>query len=166
MQHGAIPRHIERQTPDSGGAQNQTSVPLPVPFVSANEFAMGSPPSVVFDAFINTLERLERLLDLETEMLIQHRPIALTDFNHKKSYGLLELGRTMEAIGGLDLDALGFDAKTPLARLRVKLQRNLIVLQMHMTAVGAIAAIIARAIQEYESDGTYTAELGNSGKPR
>jgi hypothetical protein len=35
-----------------------------------------------------------------------------------------------------------------------------------LDAVGAIAAIIARAIQQHESDGTYTPELGDNGRSR
>jgi hypothetical protein len=49
------------------------------------------------------------------------------------------------------------EAKAPLARLRVKLESNLASLQTHLTAVAEIAAVIARAIQNHESDGTYTA---------
>lgn len=163
MRDGISPRFIERQAPDCKGAESQALLPLPVPFTKANELAVESSPSVFFNSFVNTLERLERVLDLETEMLTQYRPIALTDFNHKKSRGLLELGRAMEAMHGLDLEALGLDAKTPLAGLRQTLQRNLMVLQLHLKAVGAIATIISRAIQEHESDGTYTTETGARG---
>jgi hypothetical protein len=50
---------------------------------------------IIFDAFVNAVERLEGLLDKETAMLIEHRTIALDDFNHKKRHALLELSRAM-----------------------------------------------------------------------
>lgn len=121
---------------------------------------------ILFDAFTGAVERLERLIDRETEILIEHQPVALDDFNHKKRHGLLELSRAMEAMRGLDRDCLEHDPKAPLARLRVKLQKNLTILQTHLDAIGAIAANIARAIHEHESDGTYTPELGEKGRPR
>lgn len=166
MQNGCSPRFIERQAPDSGDRERAPSLQPPPPFVRGKEFANESHPAIVFDAFINAVERLERLLDRETAMLIEHQPIALDDFNHKKSHGLLELSRAMDAMRGLDRDSHGLDPNAPLARLRVKLQKNLTILQMHLDAVGAITAIIAHTIQEHESDGTYTPELGGKGKPR
>jgi hypothetical protein len=89
-------------------------------------------------------------------MLKRHQPIALHDFNHEKSHGLLELKRTMTAMRAFDSVQFEHNAKAPLARLRLKLESNLEILQTHLTAVGAIAAIVARTIQEHESDGTYT----------
>jgi hypothetical protein len=56
----------------------------------------------------------------------------------------------------LHFESLGLDPKPIIARLRGKLQSNLTVLQTHLNAVAAIAAIIARTIEEQESDGTYT----------
>jgi hypothetical protein len=43
-----------------------------------------------------------------------------------------------------------------LAILRSKLERNSTILQIHLRAVQEVAAIIARAIQDAESDGTYS----------
>ncbi len=110
----------------------------------------------MLDAFIGAVERLERTLDRETEMLRQHRQIALRDFNHAKSHGLLELKRTLAAMRAFDPTVFECDAKAPLARLRQKLEDNLTILQTHLTAIEEIAAIIARTIQDHESDGTYT----------
>jgi hypothetical protein len=66
--------------------------------------------------------------------------------------------------GSTDRDSHTRDLKAALAGLREKLQKNLAILQTHLDAVGAIAAIISRAIQEHESDGTYTPELGRNGR--
>jgi hypothetical protein len=127
-------------------------------FVSGGQTTFNSvgDPTIVFNAFINTIDRLERLLDHETAMLSEHQLLAFDDFNRKKSHGLLELRRAIDAMHGLDRVDLGFDAKPVLARLRMKLQKNLMMLQTHLDAARAVAAIIARTIQEHESDGTYT----------
>ena len=122
--------------------------------------------TVMLEAFVGAVERLERTLDRETEMLRHHQPIALHDFNHEKSHALLELNRTLTAIRALDPHAFEYAAKEPLARLRLKLEGNLAILQTHLTAVSEIAAIIARTIQDHESDGTYTTMLNRSGRAR
>ncbi len=111
----------------------------------------------MLEAFVNAIERLEGVLDQETQMLDQNMPIAFHDFNHRKSHGLLELSRAMIACRALDRSAFDAETSAPLARLRVKLESNLASLQTHLTAVGEIAAVIARAIQDHELDGTYTA---------
>ncbi len=112
---------------------------------------------LMLEAFVNAVERLEGVLDQETQILDQNKPIALHDFNHRKSHGLLELSRAMTACSSLDRAVFDSESKVPLARLRVKLESNLASLQTHLTAVSEIAAVIARAIQDHESDGTYTA---------
>jgi hypothetical protein len=119
-------------------------------------YAAKSDPAFAFRAFTNTVDRLERLLDQETAALRENTLITLDDFNQKKSHGLLELRRTIGGIRELRFANLGLDPKPALARLRAKLQNNLTVLQTHLDAVAAISAIIARTIEEQESDGTYT----------
>lgn len=135
-------------------------------FGQSDDVAKQTQPAIMLQAFNNVVGRLEKILDLETEMLQQHRPIVLHDFNHRKSHGLLELSRAMDSMRSLDRSAFDFDAKAALARLRVKLENNLAILQTHLNAVGEIAAIIARAIQDHESDGTYTAGVNVKGARR
>lgn len=118
----------------------------------------------MLQAFVNAVERLEGVLDQETQLLDQNRPIALYDFNHRKSHGLLELSRAMTACCNLDRPAFDVQSRAPLARLRAKLESNLASLQTHLTAVSEIAAVIARAIQDHELDGTYTATRSARGE--
>jgi hypothetical protein len=120
------------------------------------DYAEQSGPACAFQAFINTVERLERILDQETAALREQKLIALDEFNQKKSHGLLELRRTIAGICALQFETLGLNPKPVLTRLRTKLQSNLAALQTHLHAVAAIAAIIARTIEEQESDGTYS----------
>jgi hypothetical protein len=116
--------------------------------------------------FISTVERLELLLEQETAALGENKLITLDDFNQKKSPGLLELRRTIRPIRDLHLENFGLDPKPVIARLRGRLQSNLTVLQTHLDAVAAIAAIIARTIEEQESDGTYTPEHTHKARQR
>jgi hypothetical protein len=108
------------------------------------------------NAFINAVERLEYIIDLETQLLQAHKLMALQEFNHKKILGLLELRRAMHAQGGQGFDP---EMERALSGLRGKLDKNLRVLQMHLNAVQEISAIIAQAIKEHESDGTYTGHM-------
>jgi hypothetical protein len=76
---------------------------------------------------------------------------------------LLELRRAIDAVRSLGCESMGLDPKPALAQLRVKLQKNLLVLQTHLDAAKAIAGVIARSVQEHESDGTYTPAVIHKG---
>lgn len=125
-------------------------------FPGTDALSGGAKSNPLLEAFFNSVRKLESLLDLETQLLNQNKPVALHDFNHKKSHGLLELSRAMNACRAHDRSMFDLEARAPLARLRTKLESNLASLQTHLAAVGEIAAIIARAIQDHESDGTYS----------
>lgn len=113
---------------------------------------------LAIEAFLNTIERLERLLDQENTALRAHKLAALLVYNHKKRQALLELHRTIGTARGLRFGDFGID-NSRLTRLRQKLQENLDLLQTHLDASTTIAAIIARTIEEHESDGTYTSQI-------
>ncbi|HLH10391.1 MAG TPA: hypothetical protein VKV77_00770 [Methylovirgula sp.] len=106
------------------------------------------------DAFARTIERIERLIELETESLQRYHPIDFAEFNHKKTHALLEFNRVIRALGQAQLDA---EMVSDLERLRAKLEKNLAVLDIHLKAVRQVCALIARTIEENDSDGTYTA---------
>ncbi len=114
----------------------------------------------MLDAFIRTLERLEHVIEAETTALQQNQPVDLADFNHKKRHGLLELSRTMRLLDEPSRES----AQPGLHRLRDKVEQNLSILEIHIKAVHEVAAIIANAIQEHESDGTYSRWLASQGK--
>jgi hypothetical protein len=108
------------------------------------------------EAFSQTVERIERLVDLETATLQQYRPIDFSEFNHRKSHAILELSRSIRALGS---EAHGESARVELERLSGKLQRNLATLEIHLKAVRQVCAVISRAIQSEESDGTYSSSI-------
>ena len=60
--------------------------------------------------------------------------------------------------------AVGAEARDPgmreeLERLSGKLKRNLATLEIHLKAVREVCALISRAIQTEESDGTYSSAI-------
>jgi hypothetical protein len=102
------------------------------------------------------IERLEEIVDEETAALRSRTAIDLKDFNNRKSQGLLELNR---ALRGLDGPALSQAASTRLARLRAKLEVNRAALETHLSAVREVASVLAEAIRDAESDGTYSPSI-------
>lgn len=107
-------------------------------------------------SLVKSIERVEFIIDLETESLQQYQPIDLGGFNHQKSHGLLELTRAMRALGTASFDQ---QIMEDLMRLREKLERNLTTLDIHLKAVRQVSTLIARAIEDDNSDGTYSASI-------
>lgn len=131
------------------GLSNQASVAV----VTATHSEGRAPALAARLAFATTVDRLEQLVDQETQALRDHRPVDMKDFNHRKSQAVLELSRVMRGLGRA---ALEVDAQVRLARLRARLDDNQSVLRMHLRAAQEISTIISRAIQEAEFDGTYS----------
>jgi hypothetical protein len=105
-------------------------------------------------AFVKIIERLEEIVEQETQSLQAHRHADLQDFNYRKQHGLLELSHIVRT---LDPGPPHERVRERLGSLRKKLEKNSAVLQTHLRAVKEIAAIVARAIQDADSDGTYSA---------
>ena len=103
-----------------------------------------------------SINRLEALLAGETNALREGRPVNLGELSHRKNQSLLELSRISR---GLDPSNLTSDLKTKLGVLRARLDDNRRVLQLHMEAAGEITGLIARAIADAESDGTYGSDI-------
>jgi hypothetical protein len=103
--------------------------------------------------FERCIERLETVVDQETAALKDRTATDLREFNNRKSQGLLELSRSLRH----------FQGATPsnavlarLAGLRAKLDVNQAVLKLHLEAVREVSTIMADAIRDAESDGTYS----------
>ncbi|KQP59755.1 hypothetical protein [Methylobacterium sp. Leaf108] len=103
---------------------------------------------------IASLKRLDATVSAETEALLAHRPIDQDAVNRRKGQSLLELTRLTR---GLDPERVDPELADQLARLRRSLQRNQEVVGLHLRAVEEIAEIVNDAIQDAESDGTYSA---------
>lgn len=106
------------------------------------------------DMALLVIARLKQTLDAEIELIAGHRPIDYHDFNLRKSQALLELTRLAPALAGVESSpALCAAFKA----LRDKLEVNQHMLHLQLKAAREVADLIARAIQEGQSDSTYTA---------
>jgi hypothetical protein len=132
--------------------------PLPQSPANLRPFVVLSPHAALA-AVLVTIDRIEQVIDEETRELRSQKVTNLRDFNHRKSQSLLELSRAVRGLGDAARDRR---LQGKLDRLRAKLGDNLAVLGMHLAAAHEVSGIISRAIQEAESDGTYSAESPRS----
>lgn len=102
---------------------------------------------------LDAILRLEAIIDAETIALQARQMLDFDDFSQRKNLSLLELVRTSRAAAEVRSDQRVVAA---LSTLAVKLEKNRAVLQMHYEAVREISLIMARAIRDAESDGTYS----------
>jgi hypothetical protein len=115
-----------------------------------------APPA---SAFFGIVDRLEAVLDAETEALSRNISADMTELGNRKRQGLLELTRTLRAAAVAGPKA---DIQERLRRFALTLERNRAVLGTQLRAVREIADIIAETIKEAESDGTYSLLTGRS----
>lgn len=127
------------------------AAPAPAPEVAA------VPPSVT--AFLAVVDRVEGVVDAETEALSRNLSADMTDFGNRKRQGLLELNRALKAAAAAGPRV---EIRDRLARFSARLERNRLVLGTQLLAVREIAEIIAQTLQEAESDGTYSPVAGRS----
>lgn len=102
---------------------------------------------------LDVVERIEQIVDNETDALRRFKAIDLREFNTRKSQGLLELTRAVRALGGAGLDPR---SSARLKLLRAKLETNQTVLATHLRAAKEITSMVAETIRDSESDGTYS----------
>ena len=100
------------------------------------------------------LERLTRTVTAETEDIVAGRPAPYEIYGQRKAQGLLELNRLTPALAG---SRRGGRLASALADLNAALEANKRALGVQLRASIAVAEIIARAIRDGQSDGTYTA---------
>jgi hypothetical protein len=112
------------------------------------------PQSPAAAAALPIVERLVATIEAENRDLEQGRRVKYEAYSQSKNQGLLELNRLALALGGATAAGPLHDA---LAELHAKLAINRRALAVQLKACQAVSEIIARAIQEGQSDGTYTA---------
>jgi hypothetical protein len=112
----------------------------------------GEPPAVAMA--LPVIERLIRTVSSETEDIAAGRPAPYELYGQRKTQGLLELNRLMPALAGTG-GAMRLGGA--LAELNAALEANKRALGVQLKASIAVAEIIARAIRDGQSDGTYTA---------
>jgi len=103
-------------------------------------------------ALEDAFDRMMATITQETALLSKNRAVELGDFNHRKRQGLLEISRILRTIAPPDLAQV---ERSRVDRLVALLEENQKMLAHHLQAVDEISSLIARAMQEAESDGTY-----------
>jgi hypothetical protein len=105
-------------------------------------------------AALPIVERLVATIDAENRDLELGRRVKYEAYSLSKNQGLLELNRLVPALSGA---AVAGPLRDALAELHAKLEINRRALAIQLKACEAVSEIIARAIQDSQSDGTYTA---------
>jgi len=100
------------------------------------------------------IERLIATIDAENCDLERGRRVKCEAYGLSKNQGLLELNRLVPVLAGAA--AVG-PLRDALAELHAKLEINRRALALQLKACEAVSEIITRAIQDGQSDGTYTA---------
>ncbi len=100
------------------------------------------------------VERLRQTAASETEDIARGRPVPYEAYSARKNQGLLELNRLLPALSGATPSGALREA---LVDLTATLEANRRALGVQLKASAAVAEIIARAIRDGQSDGTYTA---------
>ena len=105
-------------------------------------------------AALPIVERLIATLHAENLDLEQGRRVKYEAYSLSKNQGLLELSRLLPALAGA---AAAGPLRDALAELHAKLEINRRALAVQLKACEAVSEIITRAIQDGQSDGTYSA---------
>ncbi len=121
------------------------------------QMAFAEPASDQIEALYEAIERIEAILDQETALLRQNKAANFHDFNLRKRQGLLELNRTVRALNETKLPSEG---RQRIMTFKAKLEENSKLLHNHLKALEEISVIVTRAIQDSESDGTYSCRAG------
>jgi hypothetical protein len=136
----------------SGGRRVAAPSKAVTPAAAASVTAAPPPPSV--SAFLAVVDRVEAIVDAETQALTRNIPADMTEIGNRKRQGLLDMSRTLKAAVAEGPRA---DIRDRLASFSTKLDRNRKVLGAQLLAVREIAEIVAQTLRDAESDGTYSA---------
>jgi hypothetical protein len=116
----------------------------------------GGDRSAAAAQLIGAMDRLQQVVDAETRTLREHNTADLQAFSHRKSQGLLEVSRSMRALGDAPPDPA---VRARLLGLRASLADNHALLGLHLRAAQEISTTLSRALEHAESDGTYSARF-------
>jgi hypothetical protein len=115
--------------------------------------AAASAPAALAAA-LPILDRLNRTIDEENRDIAEGRPVQYDVYSLRKNQALLELNRLLPALAPA---AATGPLREALSDLAARLEVNRRALAMQLKACAAVSEIIARAIRDGQSDGTYTA---------
>lgn len=120
--------------------------------------AMAGGPGAPVPMLETLIQRLEEVVEQETAALRAGGSVDLKAFNDRKSQALLELTRWMRNMSNVGANP---DLAGRIAGLKEKLAVNQSVLNLHLEAVREISTSMSDAIQQSESDGTYTQAISS-----
>jgi hypothetical protein len=106
------------------------------------------------DLVLPVIERLLQILDAENAQIQSRKPVDYNAFNLRKSQALLEVSRLAPTLSGAQASPV---IRSALGKLRTKLEANHRMLRIELRAARQVSEIISRAIEEGQSDGTYSA---------
>ena len=106
--------------------------------------------------FLLVVERLTDAVEQETRDLGGPGPIDYRAHSQRKSQGLLELSRLEPNLAGVRTHPR---ARGALAELLSRIDQNQKILHARLRAARTIAEVLARAIRDGQSDGTYSAQI-------
>ena len=106
--------------------------------------------------FVGTIERLAEAVERETRDLAGPGPVDYRGHSLRKSTGLLELSRLEPKLTNFRTDAR---VRAALGQLLAKLEANQKLLHARLRAARTISEVVARAIRDGQSDGTYSAQV-------
>lgn len=98
------------------------------------------------------IERLRLAAEAENRDLAERRAVDYQTYSQRKSQGLLELNRLRSALVSVSANP---KARVALADLSNALETNRRLLHLQLRAAQTVSSILARAIREGQSDGTY-----------
>lgn len=125
------------------------SQPSPFTMQAAGSSMRASPPPMLEV----TIQRLEEIVDQETLALRTRQAVNFKEFNDRKSQALLELTRSLKLLQGSGPNST---LATRMGKLKVKLAVNEAALRVHLEAIREVSTTISEAMQNADSDGTYT----------
>ena len=101
---------------------------------------------------LSVIERLSLVVQAENADLNERRAIDYPAHSQRKSLGLLEFNRVRPALASVSANPA---ARLALAELSAQLEINRRLLRTQLKAAQTVSSLIARAIREGQSDGTY-----------
>ncbi len=103
-------------------------------------------------ALVACIERLETLIEAETQALKSGGPVDFERYNVRKAHALLELTALTRSRPRRFTPAIA----ARVAALEQKLARNAETLEQHLRALSEICDMAIKRLQAEESDGTYS----------
>jgi hypothetical protein len=100
------------------------------------------------------VDRLRLVVEAENQEIAGKGRVDYPAYSLRKSQGLLELNRLRPALASITGHPT---ARAALADLQAKLDLNSRLLQVQLKAARTVSDIVARAIRDGQSDGTYSA---------